>query len=354
MGELLRRQGYAATGINALARAAEALTGSLSHHFRGGKREIAVAALRQTGAVHIELLPLLLDPYEDLAEGIEAALARAGENMRDTGWANMCPVGSVTAEVADAEPELRAVSAEVMRDWLDKGTAYFAKRGLTAEAARESRTRSSPHWREPSSWPAPCTPWTPSTRRAAPWPRTCGCWRGRRRRRYGAERRGGRGLGAAGGLYGGSGRVRCRVPGPRGIRRPPALTSHASSSGPARLVRPEREPLSADALRRRPAGRGRPTRGLVADARGLAALRRGKWYVVPSQRYAVPSSRGGARARARRGAAWADGRRASDWRTLPSSCSTSGATRAPPSTRSPSARASAAPPSSGTTGPRRT
>ncbi|MDT0424851.1 MULTISPECIES: TetR/AcrR family transcriptional regulator [Streptomyces] len=137
MGELLRRQGYAATGINALARAAEAPTGSLYHHFRGGKREIAAAALRQTGAVYIELLPLLLDPYEDLAEGIEAALAQAGENMRDTGWANMCPVGSVTAEVADVEPQLRAVSAEVMRDWLDKGTAYFARRGLTAEAARE-------------------------------------------------------------------------------------------------------------------------------------------------------------------------------------------------------------------------
>ncbi|MYR29498.1 MULTISPECIES: TetR/AcrR family transcriptional regulator [unclassified Streptomyces] len=137
MGELLRRQGYAATGINALARAAEAPTGSLYHHFRGGKREIAAAALRQTGAVYIELLPLLLDPYGDLAEGIEAALAQAGENMRDTGWANMCPVGSVTAEVADVEPELRAVSAEVMRNWLDRGTAYFAKRGLTAEAARE-------------------------------------------------------------------------------------------------------------------------------------------------------------------------------------------------------------------------
>ncbi|EFG64260.1 TetR/AcrR family transcriptional regulator [Streptomyces sp. SPB074] len=137
MGELLRRQGYAATGINALARAAEAPTGSLYHHFRGGKREIAAAALRETGAVYIQLLPLLLDPYEDLAEGIEAAFAQAGENMRDTGWLNMCPVGSVTAEVATVEPELRAVSAEVMADWLAKGADYFAARGLRAEAARE-------------------------------------------------------------------------------------------------------------------------------------------------------------------------------------------------------------------------
>ncbi|WP_433340003.1 TetR/AcrR family transcriptional regulator [Streptomyces sp. CA-253872] len=137
MGELLRRQGYAATGINALARAAEAPTGSLYHHFRGGKREIAAVALRQTGAVHIQLLPLLLDPYEDLAEGIEAAFAQAGDDMRGTGWPNMCPVGSVTAEIADVEPELREVSAEVMRDWIDKGTAYFTARGLTPPAAAE-------------------------------------------------------------------------------------------------------------------------------------------------------------------------------------------------------------------------
>ena len=50
MAELLRVQGFAATGLQPLARAAQAPIGSIYHHFRGGKREIVAAALRQTGA----------------------------------------------------------------------------------------------------------------------------------------------------------------------------------------------------------------------------------------------------------------------------------------------------------------
>lgn len=136
MAELLRRQGYAATGMTQLARAASAPTGSLYHHFKGGKREIAAAALRQTGAVYLELLPLLLDAHDDLAAGIEAAFAEAAEDMRDTGWANMCPVGTVAAEIADTEPELRDVAAEVMETWVDAGSRYLTARGLTEADSR--------------------------------------------------------------------------------------------------------------------------------------------------------------------------------------------------------------------------
>ena len=50
MTELLRVQGYAATSIKQLAEAAGAPTGSIYHHFKGGKREVAAAALRQAGA----------------------------------------------------------------------------------------------------------------------------------------------------------------------------------------------------------------------------------------------------------------------------------------------------------------
>ncbi|WP_327393017.1 TetR/AcrR family transcriptional regulator [Streptomyces sp. NBC_01186] len=136
MAELLRTQGYAATGINQVARAAGAPTGSLYHHFRGGKREIAAAALRQAGAAYIQLLPMLLDGHDDLAAGIEAAFVAAGEDMRTTGWANMCPVGTVAAEIADTEPELREAAAEVMESWVEEGCRYLAGRGLSEADAR--------------------------------------------------------------------------------------------------------------------------------------------------------------------------------------------------------------------------
>jgi AcrR family transcriptional regulator len=136
MGELLRVQGYAATGIQQLARAAGVPTGSIYHHFRGGKREVAAAALRETGAAYIQLLPMLLDPHDDLATGIEAAFAAAAEDMAGTGWVNLCPVATVASEIADNEPELRQVAAEVIASWVDIGSRYLAGRGLSESDAR--------------------------------------------------------------------------------------------------------------------------------------------------------------------------------------------------------------------------
>jgi AcrR family transcriptional regulator len=136
MAELLRVQGYAATGIQQLARAAGAPTGSIYHHFRGGKREVAAAALRQSGAAYIQLLPMLLDQYADLATAIEAAFAAAADDIAHTGWATMCPVATVAGEIADTEPELRQAAAEVIASWVEEGSRYLAGRGLSDNDAR--------------------------------------------------------------------------------------------------------------------------------------------------------------------------------------------------------------------------
>jgi AcrR family transcriptional regulator len=137
MAELLRVQGYAATGLQQLARAAHAPTGSIYHHFPGGKREIAAAALRQAGAAYIQLLlPMLLDEHADLATAIEAAFTAAADDIANTGWANMCPVGTIAGEIADTEPELRLVAAEVIASWIDVSSQYLVTRGLSETDAR--------------------------------------------------------------------------------------------------------------------------------------------------------------------------------------------------------------------------
>jgi AcrR family transcriptional regulator len=136
MAELLRVQGYAATGIQQLAQAAGAPIGSIYHHFRGGKREIAAAALRESGTAYIQLLPLLLDQHADLPTAIDAAFAAAADDIANTDWANMCPVATVASEIADTEPELRQVAAEVIASWADTGSRYLARRGLSQPDAR--------------------------------------------------------------------------------------------------------------------------------------------------------------------------------------------------------------------------
>jgi AcrR family transcriptional regulator len=135
--ELMRHRGYAAVAMKDLVAASGAPIGSLYHHFPGGKTQIAREALLNAGAAYGLLIPTLIDPHDDLGEAIEAVFRQAAEDMASTGFANMCPVASVAAEVADTVTELRDTAAAIFTGWLDGGTAYFCSRGLPEPTARD-------------------------------------------------------------------------------------------------------------------------------------------------------------------------------------------------------------------------
>jgi AcrR family transcriptional regulator len=135
--EIMRRKGYGAVGMKDIVAASGAPIGSLYHHFPGGKVQIAREALVNAGVAYGMLIPALIDPYTDLGEAVEGVFVQAAEDMAATGFANMCPVGSVAAEVADTVEELRGTAAEVFRGWLNGGTAYFVARGVPETTARE-------------------------------------------------------------------------------------------------------------------------------------------------------------------------------------------------------------------------
>lgn len=135
--ELMRQRGYAAVGMKDIAAASGAPIGSLYHHFRGGKIQIAREALINAGAAYAALIPSVIDAYTDLGVALEGVFNQAAEDMAASGFANMCPVASVAAEVADTVEELRTVTAGVFAGWLDGGTAYFTARGLPTGQARQ-------------------------------------------------------------------------------------------------------------------------------------------------------------------------------------------------------------------------
>lgn len=135
--ELMRHKGYGAVGMKDIAQASGAPIGSLYHHFRGGKVQIAREALINAGHAYALLIPSIIDSYTDLGDAIHAVFTQAAEDMAGTGFANMCPVASVAAEVADTVEELRETSAAVFQSWVDGGSAYFASRGLDTSQARE-------------------------------------------------------------------------------------------------------------------------------------------------------------------------------------------------------------------------
>jgi AcrR family transcriptional regulator len=135
--ELMRRKGYAAVGMKDIVAGSGAPIGSLYHHFPRGKVQIAREALINAGTAYGLLIPTLVDPHDDLAEAIESVFAQAAVDMAGTGFANMCPVASVAAEIADTVEELRDTTAAIFAGWLDGGTAYFVSRGLDHDAARD-------------------------------------------------------------------------------------------------------------------------------------------------------------------------------------------------------------------------
>src|ERR1700756_2648476 len=98
--ELMRRKGYGAVGIKHIVAAANAPIGSLYHHFPGGKMQIAREALINAGGAYALLIPTIVNDHTDLGVATEAVFGKAAEDMAATGFANMCPVASVAAEVA--------------------------------------------------------------------------------------------------------------------------------------------------------------------------------------------------------------------------------------------------------------
>jgi AcrR family transcriptional regulator len=135
--ELMRHRGYAGVGMKDIAQASGAPIGSLYHHFRGGKVEIAREALINSGAAYGLLIPAVVDGYADLGEAIEGVFAQAAEDMADSGFANMCPVASVAGEIADTVEDLRTATRDIFTGWIDGGTAYFVARGLDEPLGRQ-------------------------------------------------------------------------------------------------------------------------------------------------------------------------------------------------------------------------
>jgi len=135
--ELLRRQGYNATGVKQIVAAAEAPFGSIYHFFPGGKEELGAAAVRSSGAAYELLLPAVFDPAPDVVSGVRAFFAGAAEHLRESRWADACPIATVALEVSSTSEPLREACADVFESWVEAGTGRFEAAGIATERARE-------------------------------------------------------------------------------------------------------------------------------------------------------------------------------------------------------------------------
>jgi AcrR family transcriptional regulator len=135
--ELFRLQGYNATGVKQIVEAAQAPFGSLYHFFPRGKEQLGAEAIRASGALYEQLIPAVFDTAPDLLTGVRNFFAGAAEHLRETDYADACPIATIALEVSSSSETMREASAEVFESWIAAGTPRLQAGGLSAEKARE-------------------------------------------------------------------------------------------------------------------------------------------------------------------------------------------------------------------------
>ena len=134
--ELLRRQGYAGTGLKQIASEAQAPFGSLYHFFPGGKEQLAEEVLRTGGRFFLALYEAFAAAAPDLPTAVRDFFAGAAQTLENTDFADACPIATVAGEVASTNEVLRQATADVFESWLAAVTEDATQAGVNPARAR--------------------------------------------------------------------------------------------------------------------------------------------------------------------------------------------------------------------------
>ena len=134
-GRLLRKQGYAATGLNQVMAEAEAPKGSMYFHFPGGKEELAAAALdRFSERVRERMAETLAS-----AGSVQAAVVAMFDDqiawLERTDFMEGCAVAAVALDSAGEHPALAEATGRGLSAWLDLFTSALEAEGREPDEA---------------------------------------------------------------------------------------------------------------------------------------------------------------------------------------------------------------------------
>ena len=134
--ELFRRQGYTGTGVKQIVDAAGAPFASMYHFFPDGKAALGAETIRWSGAMYGQLIDLFYTTGADPVAATRNFFEAAADTVRDTDYADACPIATVALEVASTSEPLRQATAEVVESWLAAIDTRLVQVGLTKTQAR--------------------------------------------------------------------------------------------------------------------------------------------------------------------------------------------------------------------------
>ena len=138
--ELFRRQGYNGTALSQVTAAAQAPTGSLYHHFPGGKDDLTAAVLASAGAAYGRLVEAIWDAEPDPASAVLAVFDGAAAVLEETDFIDPCPIGTIAREVASTNDGLRRAALGPFQAWTSAIRDRLAEAGLPGDLAAEWST----------------------------------------------------------------------------------------------------------------------------------------------------------------------------------------------------------------------
>lgn len=139
-GELLQRQGYHATGLSQIVEESGAPRGSLYFHFPGGKEELAIAALRESGEAWRARIEAAVDGAPDLGAAVGAVCRLFADELKASNWKLGCPLATVALEVAETNEPVREVCAAHFEAWEASIASRLRAAGMHEAMARPVAT----------------------------------------------------------------------------------------------------------------------------------------------------------------------------------------------------------------------
>jgi AcrR family transcriptional regulator len=134
--ELFRRQGYAGTGVKQIVATASAPFGSLYHFFPGGKEQLGEEVIRWSGGIYGQLIDVFYVPGIDPVTATRNFFAGAAETLRQTDYADACPIATIALEVASTNEPLRRATADVFEGWIATASDRLVTAGVDQVRAR--------------------------------------------------------------------------------------------------------------------------------------------------------------------------------------------------------------------------
>ncbi|HTA06409.1 MAG TPA: TetR/AcrR family transcriptional regulator [Solirubrobacteraceae bacterium] len=134
--ELFRRQGFAGTGVKQIVAEASAPFGSLYHFFPGGKEQLGEEVIRSSGAIYGQLIDAFFKPGDDPVAATRNFFAAAAVTVRESDYADACPIATVALEVSSTSEPMRAACADVFNGWVDGAAQRLSECGLPRKRSR--------------------------------------------------------------------------------------------------------------------------------------------------------------------------------------------------------------------------